>query len=278
MKINGKKIAAELLENLKNKINLLEKNKFFGAVIVGQNKESLNFLKQKQQIAEKLKIDFRIYNLEENITTDQLRKEIHRLSTPKTCGGFIVQLPLPAHINTNYVLNVIPKQKDVDLLSEHSLGAFYTGRSKILPPAVLTIKEILNRQKIETLNLKVAVIGFGSLVGKPIAFWLLDKTKEIRVFTSKDKDLESELKNYDLIVSGVGKAGLFSAKHLKNNAVVIDFGYDFNENNKIFGDFNPDQAEEKNIIYTPTPGGTGPILVLKLFENFYNLNLEKDKL
>lgn len=273
MKIDGKKIANEIINQLQNQISFIkEKKKFFGALIVGENKESLNFLKHKQKIAENLGIDFRIYNLDPKIKTDKLRDEILRLSKPKNCGGFTVQLPLPNHINTNYVLNTIPKDKDVDLLSEHSLGAFYTSRTKILPPAVSVLEEILKQQNINILNFNTAVIGFGFLVGKPISFWLLNKTKSISVFTSKNINFELELKNYDLIISGVGKKNLFSAKHLKNNAIVIDFGYDFDENNKIYGDFDSVGAEEKNIIYTPTPGGTGPILIAKLFENFIKLN------
>ncbi|MCX7589742.1 MAG: bifunctional 5,10-methylenetetrahydrofolate dehydrogenase/5,10-methenyltetrahydrofolate cyclohydrolase [Patescibacteria group bacterium] len=269
MIIDGKKIANDLLKNLKNK-NIT--SKFFGALIVGEDKSSLNFLKIKQKIAKELNIDFRIYKFNENITTDKLRHEIARLANPKNCGGFTVQLPLPKHINSYYVLNSIPKNKDVDLLSEHSIGAFYSGRHKLKPPSVKVVEEIVKNQNINISNLNCAVIGYGYLIGKPISFWLLDKVKQISVFTDKNINFQNNLKNYDIIISGVGKAKLFSAKHLKQNTVVIDFGYDFDKNNKIYGDFDSDLAKEKDILYTPTPGGTGPILVAKLFENFLELN------
>lgn len=268
--IDGKKISEEIIKNLKKEVKNIEPPKFFGALLVGNNKASLNFLNKKKEIAKELGIDFRIYNLDENITTDKLRDEIQKIAKHKTCGGFTVQLPLPSHINTHYVLNAIPKEKDLDLLSEHSLGAFYTDRSKILPPAVEVIKEIISRENIELKNLNVAVIGFGFLVGKPISFWLLPQVKNLKVFNSKSFSQEL-LKDFDLIIAGVGKAGLFSAKHLKNDAVVVDFGYDFKDN-KIKGDFDDSEVLNTNILYTPTPGGTGPILVAKLFENFIKLN------
>ena len=270
MVINGKKIADELIQDLKIKFNSLEKKKFFGAMLIGENKESENFLKQKEKIAKELNIDFRIYQIPENITTDKLRDEIQKIAYHKTCGGFTVQLPLPDHINTYYVLNAIPSQKDVDVLSERSLGGFYTGRLKIFPPAVSVLEEIIKKQNIDLKNLNATVIGYGFLVGKPISFYLSSKVKSISIFRSKDIDLKQRLKEFDLIVSGVGKAGLFSSKDLKENAIVIDFGYDFDSNRKICGDFL--YEKDKEIIYTPTPGGTGPILVAKLFENFYLLN------
>lgn len=271
MIIDGKQLADDLLNKLKKQTHLLNK-KFLGTLIVGQNKESLSFLKIKQKIAKELEIDFRIYELDENITTDNLRDEINRLSKPKNCGGFTVQLPLPNHINTNYVLNAIPKSKDVDLLSEHSLGGFYTGRIKILPPSVGALEEIILNYNINLADLNCAIIGYGFLVGKPISFWLLNKVKSISVYTSKNINFQKNLNQYDLIISGVGKKKLFNYKDLKEKAIVIDFGYDFFDN-KIYGDFDNEEVNENNILYTPTPGGTGPILVAKLFENFIKLNL-----
>ena len=271
MIIDGKKISEEIIDDLKKSFKFIDNKKFFGALLVGEDNISLNFLKQKERIAQKLSLDFRIYRLEQNITTDELRTEIGKLSRPKNCGAFTVQLPLPAHINTHYVLNAIPKEKDIDVLSEHSLGAYYTGRSKILPPSVEVLKEILQKLNINISNLKVAIVGYGFLIGKPIAFWISSRVKELAIFDSKNQDLNHRLKEFDLIISGAGRANLFGSKDLKNKTMVIDFGYSV-ENNKICGDFNPQDASAKEIIYTPTPGGTGPILVAKLFENFLKLN------
>ena len=114
MIIDGKTIANDIVSQLQA---LPKSGKFFGAALVGDDPASLNFLKQKERVSRELGIEFRLYQLPLSITTDALRAEIGRLAEPKTCGAFIVQLPLPEAINRYYVLNAIPKEKDVDCLS-----------------------------------------------------------------------------------------------------------------------------------------------------------------
>jgi len=270
--VDGKKIAKEIIENLK-KLPKPEKN-FLGVFVVGFNQITENFVNKKKKIAEELKIDFRIYRLPETIKNDELRKEILKTAKHKTCGGVIVQLPLPKHINKNYVLNVIPREKDIDVLGERALGAFYNNRNPILPPAVGVVEEIIKHLKLDIKNFRVAVIGRGFLVGRPISLWLLDKVNELSIFNSQTKNLKEKLKNFNLIISGVGKANLFGPNDLKENAGIIDFGYSIDKEGKIHGDFNsqlPIANYQSLSFYTKTPGGTGPILIAKLFENFYKL-------
>ncbi len=293
MIIDGKKIAEDLIKELKN---LPKPKKFLAAFLISENPASVSFLKQKEKVAKELGVDFRLYKFSTEIKQDELRKEILKIVSSKTCGGAIIQLPLPESINRQYVLNVIPREKDVDVLGERALGAFYAGRNSVLPPAVGVVKTVIVNCKLKIENCRVAVVGLGSLIGKPIANWLMGKAPEIYLL-DEGSDLKI-LGDADLIISGVGKANLFSAKNLKANAMVIDFGYDMSGGN-IAGDFNlvrnspsqdpsgaPSAGEISNgvnpkalmpsasINYTPTPGGTGPILVAKLFENFFKLNAE----
>jgi methylenetetrahydrofolate dehydrogenase (NADP+)/methenyltetrahydrofolate cyclohydrolase len=285
MIIDGKIIANEIVSRLR----LLPKPaKFFGAALVGDDPASLNFLKQKERVAHELGIEFRLHQLPLGMTTDALRAEIGRLAEPKTCGAFIVQLPLPEAINRYYVLNAIPKEKDVDCLSEQALGAFYTERGKIAPPSVATVEEILQREIIGVASggghrggaiasgalreLKAVVIGAGFLIGKPVGFWLQNRVAELVVLDASVKNIHDKLDDADIVIAGAGHAGLFGARHLKLGAIVIDFGFNRSADGKIIGDFDPAGADEKNIKYTKTPGGTGPVLVAKLFENFYSLN------
>src|SRR5271154_4522608 len=156
MVIDGRSIAKAINERLKK---LPKPAKFFGAVLVGTDPASINFLKQKEKAAHDLGIEFRLHTLPVAITTDDLRAEIGRLAGPKNCGGFIVQLPLPEKINRHYVLNAIPKDKDVDCLSEAGLGAFYTGRGAIMPPAVAVVEEILKLENRDLRQLKVVMVG-----------------------------------------------------------------------------------------------------------------------
>jgi methylenetetrahydrofolate dehydrogenase (NADP+)/methenyltetrahydrofolate cyclohydrolase len=283
MKIDGKKIAQEIIKKLKERP---APKTIFAAVLVGDDPASISFLKKKEEVAKELDVDFRIYKFEKEIKNDDLRNKIGKLASSKSIGGMIIQLPLPDHLNKHYVLNAVPREKDVDVLGERALGAFYADRNPILPPAVGVVEEIIKCLPAEALakegglkTKKVAVIGRGLLVGKPASLWLQGKAAELSVFSSQTENMKDKLKDFDVIVSGVGKAGLFSAEDVKDGALIIDFGYDFKDE-KIFGDFdsNSPVANGQSLIsYTPTPGGTGPILVAKLFENFYELNKEAKK-
>ena len=285
-KIPCKEIAQKIIDGLKLKPT---PKKILAAVLVGENSASISFIKQKEKIAKELGVDFRIYKFND--------QEIGRIASQKSVGGVIIQLPLPEQFNSQYILNTIPSEKDVDVLGERALGAFYAGRSKVLPPAVGVVEKIIANCKLQIANLRIAVIGSGSLIGKPISIWLERKTAELIILNSKTKNIKEELKNADIIISGAGKANLFSAEDVKENATIIDFGYSFIDG-KISGDFNASSIENckparpaggparpaggparpagglkiENLRYTPTPGGTGPILVAKIMENFYNIS------
>ena len=297
MIINGKQIASEILEELKKRP---KPEKFFAGVLIGDDPASESFQKLKQKTAAELGIDYRIYRLSPELGNDGLRKEVGRISAQKTCGGVIVQLPLPEQINKHYILNVIPREKDVDVLGERALGAFYAGRNPVLPPAVGTVEKILQTTHYSLPTTNFAVVGLGFLIGKPIATWLMGKAKEIMLL-DKFSDL-SVIKNADVVILGTGQAGLIKPEMLKDGVGVIDFGYtvaqapprtnadetphqnkfgagqaQINADKKIIisGDFDtqlPATSYQLLNFYTPTPGGTGPILVAKLFENFYELN------
>lgn len=264
MMIDGKKIAAEIIGALQKK---RRPAKHLAVILVGNNASSLSFVRQKEKTAKKLDINFDVYRYPMDISGEKLREEILKIAGDNPAaagyGGIILQLPLPKHLNREEIIKIIPPGKDVDNL---------TGKATVLAPAVSVVETIIENCKLKIENLKVAVIGRGLLVGKPIALWLKNKTAEVSVYGNDAIDLKRKLKEVDVVISGVGKAGLFGPEDLKNGALVIDFGYDL-KGGKIFGDFDVSQSSNVSgqLSYTPTPGGTGPILVAKLFENFYKL-------
>lgn len=255
MTIDGKRIAVEVVERLKTRP---APEKFLVALMVSNDPASASFVNQKEKVAKELGVDFRVARYAFDITERELVAAVRKYADDEKCGGVILQLPLPAHLDRAQVIAAIPPEKDVDALR---------GEGVVLPPAVGVVQEILQTTNHELPVDKVAVVGIGFLVGQPIAQWLKGKAKEL-VTLDIDDDLR-KIKNADVVVLGAGKAGLVTSAMVKDNALVIDFGYSM-ESGKLKGDFNPEGAE--HITYTPTPGGTGPILVAKLFENFYQLN------
>lgn len=254
---------------------------FLAAVIVGDDPASASFVRQKEKAAKAIGIDFRTYHFPVSLGNDGLRDEVGRIANQKSCGGIIVQLPLPEGLSSQYVLNAIPPEKDVDVLSERSLGAFYADRGKVLPPAVETALAIFKELNIDVRTKSIAIVGVGFLIGRPIVNYFMRRAKEIYLLR-RGSDF-SLLVRADLVISGAGSPGLIKADMLKSGAGVIDFGYgtkhetrDMEQGTRIAGDFDSLSMVNGQMLnvkfYTPTPGGTGPILVASLIKNFYILN------
>lgn len=276
--VDGKKIAREIIEQLKK---LPKPAKKLAAVFVGTDPASASFLKQKKKIADELGIEFLLIHLKENISKADLLLELENLNKNPDVGGIVIQLPLPGKIDRDKILAALAPDKDIDALSQ---------KPKVLPLAVEVVKDVLltviasgalslrglaKQSYIGYLSDKVVgVVGRGILIGRPIAEWLSGQCREVIIFHI-GTDLV-RLKDCDLVITGAGKAGLIKPEMLKSGAGVIDFGFAMKDG-KISGDLDIATLNLKPLtfdlsFYTPTPGGTGPILVAEIFKNFYRLN------
>ncbi len=257
MKIDGKKIAEKIISGLRR---LPKPDRLLSAILVGNNPQSLSFLKQKEGMAESLGVSFHLYRFDESITQNDLISEIKKIGDDPEVGGMIIQLPLPAHYDRDAALAAINPKKDIDAMTSE-------GRKLVSALPVEVIKDVLDSIGQDISNKEVAVVGRGFLVGKPIMEWLDSYGKSYKALNSKS-DI-SEIRGSDVIITGVGKAGIIKQEHVGSGCGVIDFGYDLIDG-KIKGDFIPDESFSG--WYTPTPGGTGPVLVAEIFKNFYKLN------
>lgn len=258
--IDGKKIARGIIDDLKK---MPKPEKTFAAIFVGSSKASESFLKQKEKVASELGLNFQLFQFPDHISEDELFGKVREIGSDRLIGGMIIQLPLPPRFSQEKILQALDSKKDVDAIVNQNL----------LPLPVMVVSDVLVSVSYDLKDKIVAVVGRGMLVGKPVAKWLEGKCKEVLIFHSKTN--LADLKKVDLIITGVGKAGLIKPEMLKEGAGVIDFGFDI-VNGKIRGDLDSSflQLETCNLklaFYTPTPGGTGPILVAELFKNFYSL-------
>lgn len=273
MIIDGKKIAGEILEQVAGEVKKLKKPPRLAAVLVGDIGGSRKFLELKKKAAEKVGLECRIYEFTENITTKKLRQELVGIAKAGVNHGVILELPLPPHINTQYVLNAIPSEKDVDVLSEKSQGAFFAGRTTILPPSVEAVKTILEKNSIGLQGKNCAIFGYGLLVGKPVSYWLASQGATVSIINEFTHDPKQYSLNADIIISGVGKAGLIKADIVKEEAIVIDFGYE-NSEGRAAGDVDFEEVSKKASLITPVPGGVGPIVIAAVFSNLLKLTNE----
>lgn len=255
--INGNKLAEKIISVLKNKRTpKLE----LAAILIGQDKASLSFLKNKSEVAKQLGVKFNIYKLSDKLSQKEIEKNIYEINKKKTVSGVIIQLPLPKKYNIASVLNIISPDKDTDALNSKT--------SQFLAPAVGALEFILKQIKFDLKNKKVVVVGSGHLVGRPVSDWMMNKVKKLTILNKGGFDIKS-LKDADLVVTGAGEPDLIKGENLKKDVVVIDYGYG-KKNGKLAGDIEIKSIEKVASYFTPTPGGTGPIVVAKLFENFYN--------
>jgi len=254
MVIDGKQIAEKIYAECES---MQWKKRFLALFYSDETPATQSFIKQKRNAANRLGIELREHQFDE--------KKLREIAGDDACGGIVLQLPLGDENKTQQAIKIIPPTKDIDNLS---------GNALLCTPAVGVVEQILNEANNPKMD-EIAIVGQGVLVGKPVAKWAKESgNRNIRIY---DKGFDPhDLKTADLVVSGAGEMYIFSAEHLKKGAFVIDFGYTKSEAGSLVGDFNPAGAKERDIVYTPTPGGTGPILVACLMRNFCIVNGEKN--
>ena len=270
MVIDGKQLASEIIEELKKEREAIPKKIRLAVVLVGDNPASLSFIKQKEKIAQELNIDFRLYQYPETIKTKELRKKVSAICRVTYNRGIVVQLPLPASINSQVVLNAILTLKDPDILSEKNLGGFYVNRLIVLPPVIEAIKFLLKKYQIPIEGKIVLLIGRGQLVGKPAALWFINQRATVIVANSKTQNLQDLIKMADIIVSSAGVPNLITGEMVKQGVVIFDSAV-VSEAGKLKGDSDFDSLQDKAALLTPVPGGLGPLTVAFLFKNLLEL-------
>lgn len=261
MDVDGRKIAQEVISSLKKDFALVGKVKM-AAVAVGENPAAFSFLKVKQKMAKEIGIDLEVICLSGAISQRNLQAEITRLALDQECRGIILQLPLPLNFDTDEVIRAIPIDKDVDNLNNGDL---------VLSPAANVVKFLMAKYGIDPAGKNIVLNGLGHLIGKPIFDFFTAGgffCKVIKEETSA-KEREELIKGADILISGIGKANLIRARWIKKNAAVFDFGFDLTKD-RIAGDVEQ-KASKRCAVFTPTPGGTGPILVSLIFQNLWEL-------
>ncbi len=271
MIIDGKQIAEEVLEGLKKAIQERKLSLKMAAVLVSNDLALKKFVELKEKAAKSIGVGFKGYFFDENISEENLINEVEKISAEPEIEGVFIELPLPKHVNTQNILDVIPSEKDLDALSQPLQDKFFSGDFSILPPAVEAVRMVFKKYNIDPKGKKIAVFGHGFLVGKPVAYWLEKQGVEVSVIRSKTENPAEISKEADVIISGVGKPGLITGDMVKEGAVVIDFGYG-KKDNKMVGDVDFDSVLPKASLITPVPGGMGPILIAAVLKNLIVLN------
>jgi methylenetetrahydrofolate dehydrogenase (NADP+)/methenyltetrahydrofolate cyclohydrolase len=239
-------------------------------VLVGGDKPSHIYVASKHKKAQEAGMISVGVHLEDDATQEQVEAEVRKLAADPTVHGILVQLPLPKHLDAEPVLALLPPEKDVDGLTERSMGRLLRGLPGHAPCTPLGVMRLLERYEIPTKGKKVVVIGRSTLTGLPQLLLFLrkggDATTTCTHSHTSPEDLKAYCREADIIVSCVGIARLITADHVKPGATVIDVGVS-REEAKIVGDVDFDSVQAVAGAITPMPGGTGPMTIGCLLEN-----------
>lgn len=268
--IDGKKISAEIKDELKEKVAALKaegKEITLAVIQVGNDPASTVYVGNKKKSCAYIGIRSLAYELPEETTEEELLRLVEELNQSRDVHGILVQLPLPEHINEERVIKAIAPSKDVDGFHPQSVGALSIGQPGFVSCTPAGIIQLLKRSGIEIDGKECVVVGRSNIVGKPMALLLLRENGTVTVCHSHTKDLKEVCKRADILVAAIGKPKFFNHEYVKESAVVIDVGIHRNENNKLCGDVDYEDVFGHVSAITPVPGGVGPMTIAMLMYN-----------
>ncbi|MBU86652.1 MAG: bifunctional 5,10-methylene-tetrahydrofolate dehydrogenase/5,10-methylene-tetrahydrofolate cyclohydrolase [Flavobacteriaceae bacterium] len=279
--IDGKKIALKIKDEIKDQVDKMieqgEKPPHLAAVIVGNDGASLTYVGSKVKSCKQVGFNSTLITLPEDISENELLSEVDKLNKNNDIDGFIVQLPLPKHIDENKVTLSINPNKDVDGFHPSNFGKMALSMKSFIPATPFGIIELLDRYQIKTSGKHTVVIGRSSIVGRPISILMNSKGKSgdstVTVVHSRTKNIEDYIKSADILISALGVPDFVKKEMVKDGVVVIDVGItrvkdeNYEKGYVIKGDVDFESVKNKASYITPVPGGVGPMTIAMLLKN-----------
>ncbi|EOU1118450.1 bifunctional methylenetetrahydrofolate dehydrogenase/methenyltetrahydrofolate cyclohydrolase [Clostridium perfringens] len=267
--LSGKTVAIDIKGQIKNYTEELKasgKSLKISSILVGDDGGSVYYQNFQEKLANNLGIDFEKIKLDESISEENLKLKIEELNKDDSVNGIMLLLPLPKHIDERAVTNLIDADKDLDCLSEVSVGRFYKGEKCFMPCTPNSVITLLKAYNIEIEGKEVVIIGRSNIVGKPLFQMFLNENATVTVCHSRTKNLKEVCKRADILVVAIGRANFIDSSYVREGAVVIDVGTS-EVNGKITGDVNFDDVYDKASLITPVPGGVGSLTTTLLLKN-----------
>ncbi len=278
--IDGKKTAQQIRNEIKAEVATIvdkhEKGPHLAAIIVGDDPASQTYVASKERAAKSVGMTSSTYRYPEETTEEELLSAIDFLNNDSEIDGFIVQLPLPAHINVDKVIDRIDPSKDVDGFHPVNVGKMAIGQPAYVSATPAGILELLKRYKIETEGKHCVVLGRSNIVGSPLSILMAKKAypgnATVTVCHSKTQNLAGITKTADILICAIGSPQFVKAGMVKEGAVVIDVGIhrisaDNEKGYRLVGDVAFDEVAKKAAYITPVPGGVGPMTIAMLLKN-----------
>lgn len=279
--LDGRKTSSDIKDEIAIEVAMLKeqgnKAPHLAAVIVGSDGASLTYVNAKVKACERVGFDSTLVQLSEDTTEEALLSEIHKLNTDDTIDGFIVQLPLPKHIDEQKILMAVDPDKDVDGFHPTNVGKMALNLPTFISATPFGILELLDRYNVETSGKHVVVIGRSHIVGSPMSILLSQKRKvgnaTVTITHSRTQNLKEITLQADIVIAALGIPEFLTAEMVKDNVTVIDVGITRIEDSskksgyRLLGDVAFDEVSKKSSFITPVPGGVGPMTIAMLLKN-----------
>jgi len=270
MILDGKKESALIREEIKKEILEIKKktNKSPGlsVILIGDFLPSQIYVKNKEKNSKEVGINSEIIKYPKEVKESEVLEKIQKLNNNNNVSGILVQLPLPAHISKEKIINAIKPSKDVDGFHPINVGNLSSGYKAIVPCTPLGCLLLIKKVEKNLTGKHAVIIGRSNLNGKPMLQLLLKENCTVSIVHSKTKDLKSECQKADILVAAVGVANLVKGDWVKKNSIIIDVGINKVEG-KIVGDVDFEEVKDKVKAITPVPGGVGPMTIACLLKN-----------
>jgi methylenetetrahydrofolate dehydrogenase (NADP+)/methenyltetrahydrofolate cyclohydrolase len=269
--IDGKTLADVTRHNIAKEVEVLSSKRNIvpglAVILVGNDPASHAYVKMKAKACKEVGFYSIVHEMPDTISQDEIIGTIKMMNDNPRIDGILVQLPLPKHIDTDAILEVIDPAKDVDGFHPYNVGRIVTKLDSFAPCTPLGVMRMFEEYNIELRGKDVCVVGASNIVGKPMAALLLNADATVTVTHIFTQDLASHTSKADIIIVGVGVPGLIKEDMVKDGAVVIDIGINKLEDGKLVGDVDYDAVAPKCSYITPVPGGVGPMTIAMLMEN-----------
>ena len=278
--LDGKKTSADIKDEIASEVKSItlggDRPPHLAALIVGNDGASLTYVGSKVKACEKVGFDSTLLSLPESISEQELLNKVYELNNDDKIDGYIVQLPLPKHIDTQKVLMAVDPKKDVDGFHPTNFGKMALKLPTFISATPNGIMELLKRYKVSTEGKHTVVIGRSDIVGKPISILMGLKTKPgnstVTLAHSRTKNIEDLIKQADIVISALGVPNFIKDYMIKDGAIIIDVGItrvpdDSVKGYKIVGDVDFENVSKKSSYITPVPGGVGPMTIAMLLTN-----------
>lgn len=267
IRIDGKMISTQVKDECKERVKREGLDVTLAVIQVGNDPASTVYVGNKKKACEYIGIHSLSYELPEETTEKELLELVERLNADANVHGILVQLPLPAHIDEDKVIQTISPKKDVDGFHPQSVGALSIGQPGFVSCTPAGIIQLLKRSGVEIEGKECVIVGRSNIVGKPMALLMLRENATVTVCHSRTKNLKEVTRRADILIVAIGKPKFITKEYVKEGAVVIDVGIHRNAENKLCGDVDFDDVEPICSAITPVPGGVGPMTIAMLMNN-----------